>query len=467
MSIQPREQKTKLRSEKANELQNMNREILEFQATREKQLQDQSVRARALIVDELNRAVAETPTLSGMSFVLDTSGLSLNGVPVVLYASPALERTHDVVKKLGVSATSGASGEHNGQGLGIATVDMKKVFDGYFKTKSAEDELRVAREAAKKDLERLQAVADSAAEAVKKIDAQLAGAGLSAAARSARTRERATRVAESDAASQRAADFKSTSEKQLQDQSNRLRAAIVDDINVLIAQGVKEEGRVNLIFDTSGPTLNGIPSVIHLDGIPDWTEAVLTTLNSRAPGSKPVAIGRANGSVSTSVLRFGFVDMARVFTALPATKAAEKQINLGRAAAKKEWDARAEQMKPLQEEVKKLDASLTGGNLSADARERTTKLRNEKAARLQTMDNEIKEFQKAREKQLQDISVKLRSDIVEGINQFLFERAAKSGYHVVFDSSGKSLNGVPVVYVQGNTPDLSNEVIVGLGGTVQ
>ena len=71
----------------------------------------------------------------------------------------------------------------------------------------------------------------------------------------------------------------------------------------------------------------------------------------------------------------------------------------------------------------------------------------------------------SREKELSDLSARLRGEIVEKINKTLAERASQSGYQVVIDSSGSSLNGVPVALrVGGGVPDLTQEIVLALGG---
>src|SRR5204863_3852538 len=114
----------------------------------------------------------------------------------VLYGSSKLKRSGHVQKALGVPNPEAVPGAHSGQDLGIASVDMKKIFEGYFKTKQAEDQINAARNAAKKELEDRMDVAKRALDAVKALDAQLAGSSLSATARTAKTKERATKAAE-------------------------------------------------------------------------------------------------------------------------------------------------------------------------------------------------------------------------------------------------------------------------------
>ena len=74
----------------------MDREIREFQASREKQLQEQSVRMRGGIVEEINKVIEAKVKAENYDLVFDKSGPSLNGVPVLLYSKETYEFTNDV-----------------------------------------------------------------------------------------------------------------------------------------------------------------------------------------------------------------------------------------------------------------------------------------------------------------------------------------------------------------------------------
>jgi Skp family chaperone for outer membrane proteins len=78
----------------------MEREITEFRQTREQQLQQQALRMREGIVQEITDVVMEKVKATGMDLVLDKSGMSLNGVPLVLYSRENAEFTNDIVAAL-------------------------------------------------------------------------------------------------------------------------------------------------------------------------------------------------------------------------------------------------------------------------------------------------------------------------------------------------------------------------------
>lgn len=170
----------------------------------------------------------------------------------------------------------------------------------------------------------------------------------------------------------------------------------------------------------------------------------------------------ASAFAQSVTIKVGTVDMKKVFDSYYKTKDAEAKINEARNNAKKELEDRMDQAKKLLEEVKKMDEEIASPALSKDAKDTKTKARNEKATELQTMDREIREFQQTREKQLQEQSVRMRGGIVEEINKVVEAKVKADNYDIVFDRSGPSLNGVPIVLYAKETYDFTPDVVKAL-----
>ena len=100
LSAEAKTQKAKDRDEKIASIKNMEREINDFRQTREKQLQEQAVRMRDGIVKEITDVVLTKVKASNMDLVFDSSGVSLNGVPTVMYSKPEFDFTTEVVDQL-------------------------------------------------------------------------------------------------------------------------------------------------------------------------------------------------------------------------------------------------------------------------------------------------------------------------------------------------------------------------------
>lgn len=109
LSAEAKSQKSKERDEKIASIKNMEREINDFRQTREKQLQEQAVRMRDGIVKEITDVVMTKVKAENMDLVFDKSGVSLNGVPTIMYAKDSFDFTDQVVAQLNKqSATSPA-----------------------------------------------------------------------------------------------------------------------------------------------------------------------------------------------------------------------------------------------------------------------------------------------------------------------------------------------------------------------
>src|SRR5213078_4950441 len=99
----------KERDDKIANIKSMEREISDFRQTRERQLQEQLMRMREGIVKEITDVVVEKVKAKSLDFVLDKSGVSINGVPVVLYAPDNVDFTSEIIETLNKPGRATAS----------------------------------------------------------------------------------------------------------------------------------------------------------------------------------------------------------------------------------------------------------------------------------------------------------------------------------------------------------------------
>ena len=167
-------------------------------------------------------------------------------------------------------------------------------------------------------------------------------------------------------------------------------------------------------------------------------------------------------SASAQTVKIGTVDMKKVFENYYKTKDAEARINEARNAAKKEMDDRMDVYNKGVNEVKKMNEEIESPALGKEAKETKTKARDEKVGELNTLQREINEFRQTREKQLQEQSVRMRGGIVDEINKIVEAKVKSENFDVVFDKSGPSLNGVPIVLYSRDAFEFTDEVIKAL-----
>ncbi len=172
--------------------------------------------------------------------------------------------------------------------------------------------------------------------------------------------------------------------------------------------------------------------------------------------SCPIA-GFAQGT-----LKIGTVDMQRAFKEYTKTKDAETKINDAKNAAKKEYDDRAEAYKKALDEINNLNKQLDAPALSAEAKTQKAKERDDKIANIKNMEREINDFRQTRERQLQEQAMRMREGIVKEITDVVMEKVKANSMDLVFDKSGVSLNGVPVLMYSHDNVDFTNDIIAVL-----
>jgi outer membrane protein len=166
--------------------------------------------------------------------------------------------------------------------------------------------------------------------------------------------------------------------------------------------------------------------------------------------------------VSYGQVKIGTVDMNRAFKEYNKTKDAETKINDAKNAAKKEYDDRADAYKKALDEINNLNKQLDSSALSADAKTKLAKDRDDKIANIKNMEREINEFRQTRERQLQEQALRMREGIVKEITDVVMEKVKTNNLDFVFDKSGMSLNGVPLLMYSRDNVDFTNDIITVL-----
>ncbi|HZR06872.1 MAG TPA: OmpH family outer membrane protein [Candidatus Udaeobacter sp.] len=167
-------------------------------------------------------------------------------------------------------------------------------------------------------------------------------------------------------------------------------------------------------------------------------------------------------ALAQGTLKIGTVDMQRAFKEYNKTKEAEVKINDAKNAAKKEYDDRAEAYKKALDEINNLNKQLESPALSADKKTQTAKERDDKIANIKNMEREISDFRQTRERQLQEQLMRVREGIVKEITDVVMEKVKANHFDLVFDKSGMSINGVPVILYAPDNVDFTNDIITVL-----
>ncbi len=164
------------------------------------------------------------------------------------------------------------------QGMKIATVDMNRAFKEYNKTKDAETKINDAKNAAKKEYDDRADSYKKALDEIIKLNQQLEAPALSADAKTQKAKERDEKIASIKSMEREINEFRQTREKQLQEQAVRMRDGIVKEITDVVMEKVKSDN-MDLVFDKSGQSLNGVPTLIFSRDNMDFTSELIATLN--------------------------------------------------------------------------------------------------------------------------------------------------------------------------------------------
>jgi outer membrane protein len=165
--------------------------------------------------------------------------------------------------------------------INVGTVDMNRVFKEYSKTKQAEAKLNDARNAAKKEYDERADAYKKTLDDINKLNSQLDAPALSADAKAQKTKEREEKIANIKKMEREINEFRQTREQQLQEQMQRLREGLLKEITEVVLARVKARN-LDLVFDKSGPSLNGFSPVLFSHEAADFTSDVISALN-KAP----------------------------------------------------------------------------------------------------------------------------------------------------------------------------------------
>jgi outer membrane protein len=169
----------------------------------------------------------------------------------------------------------------------IGLLDLKKVFDGYFKTKQADVQLKERAG----DFEKMRKTYMDDFEKAK-AELETLQLGVSDQALSEEEREKRKAAAQKKFTEIRQIEtdvtqFDRTSRSTLAEQQRRMRDRILDQIKEVVTAKAKAKG-FSLVLDTAADSANQTPIVLFTTGENDITDEVLTELNSRSSLDLPL-----------------------------------------------------------------------------------------------------------------------------------------------------------------------------------
>lgn len=164
----------------------------------------------------------------------------------------------------------------------IGTVDLRKVFDGYWKTKQADAALKERGAEMDKEHKELLAELNKGKEEYQKLLESANDQAVSATERERRKQAAEDKLKELGEAQKTIQQFEQQARETLSTQQNRMRSNILDEVKATITSKARQEGFF-LVVDTAAETPNGTPIFLYSSDANDITEGVLSQLNATAP----------------------------------------------------------------------------------------------------------------------------------------------------------------------------------------
>lgn len=164
----------------------------------------------------------------------------------------------------------------------IATVDLKKVFDGYFKTVQADVLLKERGQQAEEIMKGMMQDYEEATEEYKRLLESANDQAISAVERERRKTAAENKLVEIKEIERSVRQYRTTTQDSLEEQQRRMRDEILTEIRQVISTKARA-ANYPLVIDIASQTINQTPVVLFSDGKNDITDEVLAEINAKAP----------------------------------------------------------------------------------------------------------------------------------------------------------------------------------------
>lgn len=166
--------------------------------------------------------------------------------------------------------------------LKVATIDLRKVFDGYYKTKQADAGLKDEAAGLEKTAKGMLEDYKKANEEYKTLSEGANDPAVSAEERARRDKNAKDKLLEIRQLEQQVQQFQRQSEATLLEKRRRMRENLLREIREAIVTKARSGG-YNLVIDTAADSVNQTPVFLLADTGADLTDAMIKDLNAAAP----------------------------------------------------------------------------------------------------------------------------------------------------------------------------------------
>jgi Skp family chaperone for outer membrane proteins len=164
----------------------------------------------------------------------------------------------------------------------IGTVDLRKLFDGYWKTKQAQVALNDRKTQLDRDDKGMRDDLKKGSDEYQKLLEQANDQAIASDERDRRKQAAADKLKQLQDNKTAIDQFERQAQVTLSEQGQRMRENILTEIKAAVTTQAKAAG-YSLVIDAAAETANATTAVIYTSGENDLTAAVLKQLNAGAP----------------------------------------------------------------------------------------------------------------------------------------------------------------------------------------
>lgn len=170
----------------------------------------------------------------------------------------------------------------------IGLIDLKRVFDGYYKTRQADAQLKERVTDSEKVLKGMLEDHQKVTEDYKKLVDSSNDQAVSNDERDKRKKNAETKLLELQEIERSVKQFRTQTQTTLEEQKRRMREEILRYLREVIATHAKK-GNYSLVLDTASESISQTSVILYTDGQNDITADVLQEINANAPAETPKA----------------------------------------------------------------------------------------------------------------------------------------------------------------------------------
>lgn len=181
----------------------------------------------------------------------------------------------------------------------VAIIDVKKVFDSYWKTKHADTNLKDRARQLDQTRQRMLDDYKKAGADYKALLDSSADPVLSATERERRKQNADRKLTELRELEASTDQFETQVRRTLSEQQRLLRDDIIQEIRNKVAVKARQRG-YTMVLDTAAETINQTPMMLFTNGENDITSEIIAELNAASPPPAPAAAVRFPATTSPS-----------------------------------------------------------------------------------------------------------------------------------------------------------------------